>query len=270
VHGRVAASTQNQALCALLFLYQHVLGRPLDRLTGVVRANRPKRLPVVLSRDEVGRVLAGLGGTPRLVGVLLYGTGARVFECLQIRVHDLDFGHREVTIRDGKGFQDRVAPLPRCAEGDLRSHLGRVRELHQRDLARGLGRAPLPDALARKYPTADREWGWQWAFPASGHYTDRRTGVRHRHHLHETAVQKAFRGAAARAGVAKHATPHVMRHAFATHLLEDGYDIRTVQELLGHKDVGTTMVYVHVLNKGGRGVESPADRLGVSQTGRSG
>jgi integron integrase len=263
VNGRVAAGTQNQALCALLFLYDTVLGSPLDRLGGVVRAKRPGRRPVILGRDEVKALLSELGGTPRLVGVLLYGTGMRVSECLQLRVKDIDFAQGEVAVREGKGDKDRVAPLPHVSAAGLRGHLDRVREQHAADLRRGLGRAPLPHALARKYPAADREWGWQWVFPASTHYTDRRTGVRHRHHLHETVVQRAFRDAARSAGLAKHATPHTRRHAFATHLLEDGADIRTVQEPLGHESLETTMVYTHALNRGRQGVTSPADRLGI-------
>ena len=276
VDRAVAASTQNQALAALLFLYDAVLGRPLDRLDGVIRASRPARLPVVLTRDEVGRLLGALGGVPAIVGVLLYGTGMRVFEGLGLRVHDLDFGRHEVLVRDGKGRKDRVAPLPRSLAPRLADHLARVRGQHERDVAAGLGRVPLPDALGRKYPAADREWGWQWVFPAASHYVDRRTGVRHRHHVHETVIQRAFRDAARAAGLLKHATPHTLRHAFATHLLEDGADIRTVQDLLGHALVSTTMIYTHVLNRGGRGVISPADRLdvgarpSVTQQGRSG
>lgn len=256
----VAPSTQNQALSALLFLYTAVLGPPLNRLT-VVRAHRPRRLPVVLHRDEVRSLLSALEGTPQLVGVLLYGTGTRVAECLSLCVMDLNLAGNEVVVRRGKGDKDRVAPFPRAANSDLLTHLDRVRALHAADLAAGLGRAPLPHALAAKYPNADREWRWQWVFPASSHYTDARTGVRHRHHLHETVVQRAFREATRRAGIVKHATPHTMRHCFATHLIEDGADVRTVQELLGHSNLETTMVYTHVLNKGGRGVTSPADRL---------
>jgi integron integrase len=256
----VAASTQNQAMCALLFLYEHILGRPIDQLA-VVRANRPKRLPVILDRAEVRALLAALAGTPRLVGVLLYGTGMRVVEGLQLRVQDVDFLRNEVTVRDGKGGKDRVAPLPVTVKPDLAAHLDEVRVQHAADLGRGLGRVPLPDALARKYPGADRQWAWQWVFPATSHYTDPRTGVRHRHHLHESVIQRAFRDSVRSAGLTKRATPHTLRHAFATHLLEDGADIRTVQELLGHAHVETTMIYTHVLNRGGRGVCSPADRL---------
>jgi integron integrase len=260
VERNVAPSTQNQAMAALLFLYDAVLGRPLDELK-VVRANRTRRLPVVLNREEVRSLLANLEGAPRLIGVLLYGTGMRVLECMQLRVRDLDTVRNEIVVRQGKGDKDRVVPLPVAVKPDLLAHLGRVRSQHETDLEAGSGRVPLPEALARKYPNADREWGWQWVFPATSHYTDRKTGVRHRHHLHESVTQKAFRDAARVAGIAKHATPHTLRHAFATHLLEDGQDIRTVQELLGHNSVETTMIYTHVLNRGGRGVQSPADRL---------
>ncbi len=260
VENNVAASTQNQALCALLFLYQHVLGRPLNELK-VVRANRTRRLPIVLNRNEVRALLANLDGTPRLIGVTLYGTGVRVLECMQLRVRDLDTVRNEIVVRQGKGDKDRVVPLPVALKTDLLAHLERVRAQHAADLEAGTGRVPLPDALARKYPNADRQWGWQWVFPATSHYTDRKTGVRHRHHLHESVIQKAFRTAVAAAGIAKHATPHALRHAFATHLIEDHTDIRTVQELLGHNSVETTMIYTHVLNRGGRGVQSPADKL---------
>ncbi|MFA5892148.1 MAG: integron integrase [Actinomycetota bacterium] len=261
VNGNVAASTQNQALAAILFLYEHVLGRPLDRIDGVVRARRPARLPVVLTRPEVDAVLAELSGTPRLVIMVLYGTGARVTEGLSLRVKDLNFDRGEITVRDGKGQRDRVTMLPRVLEPALDAHLQDVRRQHENDLQRGLGRAPLPGALVRKYPNADREWAWQWVFPATSHYLDVETGIRHRHHLHETVIQKAVRQAAMRARVSRPVTPHAFRHSFATHLLEDGYDIRTVQELLGHRDVRTTMIYTHVLNRGGRGVYSPLDRL---------
>jgi len=257
----VAASTQNQGLAALLFLYEHVLEQPLNRIEGVVRARRPRRLPVVLSREDVAAVLAELDGDPYLVCALLYGSGLRVLEGLRIRVKDLDFERGESTVRDGKGRKDRITMLPAALYEPLQEHLRRVRRQHEEDLRAALGQAPLPDALARKYPNAAREWGWQWVFPASSHYLDPRTGIQHRHHLHESVIQKAVHEAARRAGLAKPATPHTFRHSFATHLLEDGYDIRTVQELLGHKDVRTTMIYTHVLNRGGRGVRSPLDRL---------
>jgi len=266
----VAASTQNQALAAVLFLYQHVLEQPLDRIEGVVRARKPKRLPVVLSRDEVGAILAELDGVPRLVCALLYGAGLRLLEALELRVKDLDFGRGEITVRQGKGQKDRLTMLPGELLQEIQDHLRRSRQQHETDLKSGLGQAPLPDALSRKYPKAGREWVWQWVFPASSHYLDRETGIRHRHHLHESVIQKAVHQAARRAGLAKRVTTHAFRHSFATHLLEDGYDIRTVQELLGHKDVQTTMVYTHVLNRGGRGVRSPLDVLkkAVSSEGR--
>lgn len=260
VRENVAASTQNQALAALLFLYGHVLEQPLDRIDGVVRARKPKRVPVVLAREEVHAVLSLLEGTPRLVCMLLYGTGMRLLEGLSLRVKDLDFHRCEVIVRDGKGARDRVTMLPDLLRAPLQEHLRAVRVQHDRDLGRGLGRVPMPEALARKYPNADREWGWQWVFPAGSHYVDRESGTHHRHHLHESVVQKAVREAVKRADIVKHAGPHTLRHSFATHLLEDGYDIRTVQELLGHKDVRTTQIYTHVLNRGGHGVRSPLDR----------
>jgi integron integrase len=260
VNGHVSASTQNQAFCALLFLYQHVLQVPLEQIHGVIRANRPRRLPAVLSREEVRLVFSFLDGVPLLVCSLLYGAGLRLFEGLSLRVKDIDFVRQEVLVRDGKGQKDRVTMLPAAVRPPLLAHLDQVQRWHEHDLSRGLGRAPLPDALARKYPAADREWGWQWVFPASSHYVDRRTGVRHRYHVHESVIQRAVKEAVRRAGLAKPASCHTFRHCFATHLLEDGYDIRTVQELLGHKDVGTTMIYTHVLNRGGKGVCSPLDR----------
>ena len=198
--------------------------------------------------------------------MLLYGSGLRLLEALQLRVKDLDFGRGELFVRDGKGKRDRVTMLPKALNESLAEHLGRVFEQHRADLAQGLGRAPLTGALVRKYPTADRDWAWQWVFPATSHYLNRDTGVRHRHHLHETAVQKAVRQAAVTARIGKRVTTHSFRHTFATHLLEDGYDIRTVQELLGHRSVKTTMIYTHVLNRGGRGVSSPLDRMGRAES----
>jgi len=261
VRRNVAPSTQNQALAAILFLYRKVLAQPLERVDGLLRASKGKRLPVVLTRDEVAAVLSRMRGVARLVAMLQYGSGARVTEALSVRVKDLDFARRELVIRDGKGGNDRVTTLPASIHDALREHLGRVRRQHETDLARGLGEAPLPNALARKYGGAAREWAWQWVFPARAHYTDRETGRRHRHHLHESVVQKAVREAALAADLPKRVTTHAFRHSFATHLLEDGYDIRTVQELLGHRDVRTTMIYTHVLNRGGRGVLSPLDKL---------
>jgi integron integrase len=261
VRERVSASTQNQALCALVFLYTRVLGKEMGLVEGIERAKLPKRLPVVLSRDEVRAVLDDMDGAPRLVCRMLYGGGFRLLECLSLRVKDVDFERNEVTIRDGKGAKDRATMLPASCRDELRAHLVTVQRLHQEDRARGLGRAPLPHDLAAKYPNADREWAWQYVFPASSWYTDAHTGLQHRHHLHETVVQKAMGEAVRRSRIHKPATPHTLRHSFATHLLDSGYDIRTVQELLGHSDVNTTMIYTHVLNKGPRAVRSPADAL---------
>jgi integron integrase len=267
--GRVGVSTQNQALAALLFLYRDVLHTPLEgQLEGVVAAKRSVRLPVVLTRDELRRVLEGLDGTPRLVCLLLYGSGLRLLEALRLRVKDVDLETGELLVRGGKGDKDRVTVLSSTAATALRPHFVRVRRLHARDLARDLarglgrvGRVELPGALERKAPSIGTDWGWQWVFPAAKLYADAATRERRRHHLHETAVQRAMRAAVLRSGIAKRATCHTLRHCFATHLLEDGYDIRTVQELLGHADVRTTMIYTHVLNRGGRGVRSPIDRL---------
>jgi integron integrase len=261
VEGQVAASTQNQALNALLFFFEHGLGRAAGELRGVVRAKRPERLPVVLSREEVRRILSRMSGAPRLMAAILYGSGLRLLECCRLRVKDLDFDQNQLVVRSGKGGKDRLTPLPVSLREPLSAHLVKVKAIHDDDLARGLGRVELPDALARKYPNADRDWGWQWVFPASSHYTDRESGERRRHHQHESVLQKAFKEARLAARVAKPAGCHTLRHSFATHLMEDGYDIRTVQELLGHADVSTTMIYTHVLNRGGRGVRSPADRL---------
>ncbi len=262
VEGHVAASTQNQALAALLFLYQEVLDMRVPWLECLVRARRPARLPVVLSREEVRRLLAGVQGTPNLVCRLLYGTGMRLLEGLRLRVKDVDFERNEILVRDGKGGKDRHTVLPASLRAPLEGHLAGVRGLHDADLAAGAGSVRLPGALAVKYPNAPREWPWQWVFPATRVWRDDATGALMRHHLHESAVQKAVRAAAVQAGLSKPVGCHTLRHSFATHLLEDGYDIRTIQELLGHKDVSTTMIYTHVLNKvGGRGVRSPVDGL---------
>ena len=257
----VSPSTQNQALNAILFLYREVLRKEIGYVDGVVRAKRPRRLPVVLTRQEVKSVLRGLDNFDWLVVMLLYGAGLRLMECLQLRVKDIDFTTNQIVIRAGKGDKDRYTVLPTAMRESLSKHLDVIKRQHQLDLEHGLGRVALPNALDRKYPNAGKEWGWQWVFPATGHYTDLATGEKRRHHLHESAVQKAVKQAVLRAGLSKPATPHTFRHSFATHLLEDGYDIRTVQELLGHRDVSTTMIYTHVLNRGGRGVNSPADRL---------
>jgi integron integrase len=261
LRGRVAASTQNQALSALLFLYRVILRRELEDLDATVRASTPRRLPVVLDRDEVRSVLDRLHGTPQLMATLLYGSGLRLMECLRLRVRDIDLPRRQITVRRGKGGKDRPAILPRTLEQPLRQHLMRVRARHGRDLAKGEGRVRLPHALARKLPNAAREWGWQWVFPAARIANDPRTGLRHRHHLHPSVLQRAVRRAGVESACAKPVTCHVLRHSFATHLLEDGADIRTVQELLGHRDVSTTMIYTHVLNRGPLAVASPADRL---------
>jgi integron integrase len=261
VERRVSASTQNQALAALLFLYDQVLGEPLSLVDGVVRSKRPARLPVVLTREEVDRVLNVLSGTPALVTRLSYGSGLRLMEALRIRVKDLDLARGELIVRGGKGGKDRVTMLSRSVTGPLQAHLIHVRAQHERDVAAGAGFVELPDALARKYRMAAREWRWQWVFPAMRSYVDRSTGERRRHHLHETVMQRAVGAGVRRAGITKRATCHSFRHSFATHLLEAGYDIRTVQELLGHGDVRTTMIYTHVLNRGARGVRSPADGL---------
>jgi len=259
--GHVAASTQNQALAALLFLYREVLSIDLPWLDGLVHAKTPQRLPVVLSRDEVRLVLGLMDGTPRLMATLLYGAGLRLLECCRLRMKDVDFDRHQITVRRGKGDKDRATMLPSSMRAELAAHLESVRDQHQRDLARDAGWVELPGALARKLPSAGREWPWQWVFPATRHYVERETGQKRRHHLHETVVQHAVRHAVLASGIAKRATCHTFRHSFATHLLEDGSDIRTVQEVLGHKDVATTMIYTHVLNRGPAGVRSPADRL---------
>ena len=259
--ARVSPSTQNQALNGVLFLYREVLRLEIGPLTGVVRAKRRRRLPVVLSRGEVQSLLNQLRGTHRLVAPLLYGAGLRLRECLALRVKDLDFDYRQITLRDTKGRFGRVTMLPAKLEPALRRQLQRVRDQHRRDLARGLGTAPLPDALARKYPDAPSEPGWQFIFPSATRSADRLTGEVHRYHLSPSTVQRAVRRARRAAGIDKPASCHSLRHSFATHLLEDGYDIRTVQELLGHKSVKTTMIYTHVLNRGGRAVRSPLDAL---------
>ncbi|MBI4528653.1 MAG: integron integrase, partial [Deltaproteobacteria bacterium] len=255
--GRVSASTQNQAFNALLFLYKEVLGKGIGLVEGVVRAKRPQRLPVVLTKEEVKKVIDQMNGLPRLMAILLYGGGLRLMECCRLRVKDIDFSRNEIVIRAGKGDKDRHTMLPAAIKESLFKHIEANRCRHQEDIKKGLGRVALPNALERKYPNAGREWAWQWVFPAPNHYTDRVTGERRRHHLHESVLQKAVKEAVLKAGMTKPASPHTFRHCFATHLLEDGYDIRTVQELLGHRDVSTTMVYTHVLNRGGRGVRSP-------------
>ena len=261
VRQDVSASTQNQALSALLFLYRVVLGHELEGLGDAVRARRPERLPVVLSRAEVRAVLAGLSDLQRLVATLLYGGGLRLLEALRLRIKDVDFGRHQLAVREPKGGRDRAVPLPRVAEGPLRRHLVAVRRLHEADLVRGLVGVPLPGRLAEKYPNAPREWAWQWLFPATRTGVESATGRPFRHHFHETAMQRAVKQSAVRAEIAKPVSCHTLRHSFATHLLEDGADIRTVQELLGHRTLRTTMIYTHVLEHGPLGVRSPADRL---------
>ena len=237
------------------------LNRPLESIEISVRAKRPERLPVVLTREEVQRVLSNMKGVAHLVTSLLYGAGLRLSEALELRVKDIDFDRAEIRVRDGKGRKDRVTMLPVRLQAPLSKHFGRVRHLHEKDLVKGAGRVSLPDALAKKYPNADREWAWQWVFPASSRYVDQELGIERRHHLHETVVQREMKQAVRKAAISKPASCHTLRHSFATHLLDAGYDIRTVQELLGHKDVRTTMIYTHVLNKGARAVRSPADQL---------
>lgn len=261
VGRNVSGSTQNQALAALLFLYKQVLGVSLPWLDDIVRAKKPKHLPVVLTRDEVARVLDELSGVQRLVANLLYGAGLRLLEALRLRVKDIDFARGEVLVRDGKGQKDRVTMLPQRLIVPLQEHLQKVAVLHRSDLAEGFGRANLPFALARKYPNAAAEWGWQFVFPSGNRSQDPRSKGIFRHHVHEKTIQRAVREAVRRTGLIKPATPHTFRHSFATHLLEAGQDIRTVQELLGHADVKTTQIYTHVLNRGALGVLSPLDRI---------
>src|SRR5712691_5801840 len=253
VEGNVAASTQNQALSALLFLYRDVLEQDLPWLDDVVRAKRPVRLPVVLTREEVRTLLIHMRGVPRLMAILLYGAGLRLLECARLRVKDVDFARNQLTVRGGKGDKDRMTMLPAVVKTELTRHLELAKQQHEADLRHGAGWVELPSALSRKYPNAGREWPWQWVFPATRIYVERATGQRRRHHLHESVLQ--------RAAIPKRATCHTFRHSFATHLLEDGHDIRIVQELLGHRDVTTTMIYTHVLNRGPAGVRSPADRM---------
>ncbi len=261
VEGRVSASTQNQALSALLFLFREVLGSDLPWLNGMVRAKQPRRLPVVLSRQEVRAVLGAMKGTPRLMATLLYGSGLRLLEAARLRVKDVDLGREQILVRSGKGDRDRRTLLPRAAKADLRGQIEAVRALHERDCARGAGWVEVPDGLDRKYPNAGREIAWQWLFPATRCYRHGESGQVRRHHLHESVLQRAVKDALREACITKRASCHAFRHSFATHLLEDGYDIRTLQELLGHKDLNTTMIYTHVLDRGVAGVRSPMDSL---------
>jgi integron integrase len=261
VKEKVSASTQNQALSALLFLYRHVIGHEVGDLGDVIRARKPKRLPVVMTREEVKAVLANLTGDKWLMASLMYGAGLRLMECLRLRVQDIDFARNEIHVRDGKGAKDRITMLPESLKAALKDHLKRVKAIHDRDVADGWGRVQMPSALDRKCPNAPKDWRRQWVFPQENRWTNTQTKEQGRHHIDESLIQKAVRDALAKAGLTKRATCHTFRHSFATHLLEGGYDIRTVQELLGHNDVKTTMIYTHVLNRGPSGVRSPVDGL---------
>lgn len=261
VNRNVSPSTQNQALSALLFLYKSVLNIDLPWLNNVQRAKRPKRLPVVFTRDEIRSILCQFEGTRWLIVMLLYGTGMRLMECLRLRVKDIDFGYRQIVVRDGKGAKDRVTLLPETLIEPLKTHFVKIRDMHETDLKNGYGTVYMPDALSRKYPNAYRSWAWQYVFPSSKLSRDPRSGEVRRHHVDESAIQKMLKRAIQNAGIVKPGSTHTLRHSFATHLLEDGYDLRTVQELLGHKDVKTTQIYTHVLNRGAGGVRSPLDRI---------
>jgi integron integrase len=260
VAGKVAASTQNLAKSSILFLYREVLEIQLPWLENVTQAKAPKRLPVVLTVSEVQSVLSHLSGTHALIASLLYGGGMRLMEAVRLRVKDVDFARHEILVREGKGFKDRVTMLPEAVVAPLKAHLAKVKALHDEDIAQGYGEVYLPFALDKKYPKAGRDWGWQYCFPSKNLSVDPRSGKTRRHHVDEKGIQRAVKQAVRDAGLVKPATPHTLRHSFATHLLQNGYDIRTVQELLGHSDVSTTMIYTHVLNKGGKGVVSPLDR----------
>jgi integron integrase len=261
VKHKVSASTQNQALSALLFLYRHVIGREIGDLGEVIRARQPKRVPVVMTREEVKLVLDNLSGDKWLAASLMYGSGMRLMECLRLRVQDIDFSKAEILVRNGKGAKDRITMLPDSLKISLQSHLERVKATHDHDLNDGWGRVEMPAALDRKYANASKEWRWQWVFPQVNRWREPKTGLQGRHHMDESLVQKAVREAVIKAFLVKRVTCHTFRHSFATHLLESGYDIRTVQELLGHEDVKTTMIYTHVLNRGPAGVRSPFDGL---------
>lgn len=257
----VSVSTQNQALCAVLFLYREVLDEPLPWLNEIIRATRPARLPVVMTPDEVRTVLQRLNGAPQTVAMLLYGAGLRLLEALQLRVKDLDFNRGQIMVRDPKGRRDRITMLPAGAVEALKKQFGHAKALHAHDLQEGFGAVWMPDALARKLIGAERDWGWQWVFPASSRWKNEKTGEERRHHLHATVIQRAVRAVVKNSELSKRITCHTFRHSFATHLLERGHDIRTVQELLGHRDVSTTMIYTHVLRLGAKGVRSPLDPL---------
>ena len=259
VERHVATSTQNQALSAILFLYKYVLKKEVDMPPSLVRPGRPKRLPTVLAHAEVGRIISQMQGVTKTMTKLLFGSGLRLMECMRLRVKDIDFDHRQIIIRDGKGENDRSTVLPESIIAELKLHLDDVKALHEKDLREGYGETYLPYALGVKYPNAGREWAWQYVFPASQRTTDPQSGIIRRHHLDESVLQRAVRDAVQRAKIGKPVSPHTFRHSFATHLLQNGYDIRTVQELLGHKDVKTTMIYTHVLQRGAMSVKSPLD-----------
>jgi len=261
VEGKVSASTQNQALSAVLFLYRHVLNREIGELGDVIRAKQPRHLPVVMTRDEVKTVMSNLHGEKRVIAMLLYGSGLRLMECLRLRVQDIDFDLNQVSVRDGKGGKDRVTMLPQSVKPILEDHLRKVKSIHDKDLRDGWGSVEMPFALDRKFRNASRAWKWQWVFPQERRWRNRMTREEGRHHMDESLVQRAVKEAVIKAGLTKPASCHTFRHSFATHLLESGYDIRTVQELLGHSDVKTTMVYTHVLNRGPSGIRSPMDIL---------
>ena len=257
--GNVGVSTQKQALNAIVFLYKLVLKLPFGVIEHLEKPKRPRRQPLVLTKEEATRIISAMEGTHQLMAKLLFGTGLRLLECLRLRVKDIDFAQNQIVVRHGKGDKDRITMLPQSLKPVIEEHLRRVKILHEGDLKAGFGRVYLPDALERKYPHADQQWGWQWVFPAKTLGVDPRSGERRRHHVHENSLQKAVHAAVRRSGLHKPASCHTLRHSFATHLLQSGYDIRTVQELLGHRDVSTTMIYTHVLNQGGLGVRSPID-----------
>jgi integron integrase len=261
VNKKVASSTQNQALCALVFLYREVLKKDLGQFDNLIRARKPQKLPVVFTREEVKAILLQLDGVLWIMGQLLYGSGLRLMECIRLRVKDFDFGYKQIVVRDGKGHKDRITMLPEIIIEPLQRHLLKVKNLHESDLEAGFGAVYLPYALERKFKNADRSWSWQYVFPATRRSVDPRSGIERRHHISECVLQRAVKNAIRNSRITKAGSCHSLRHSFATHLLEAGYDIRTVQELLGHKDVSTTMIYTHVLNKGGKGVLSPGDML---------
>jgi integron integrase len=261
VQRKVAGSTQNQALCALVFLYKEVIKKDIGQLDDIIRAKRPSKLPIVFTCEEVLAILIQLDGQQWIMGQLLYGAGLRLMECLRLRVKDVDFGYKQIVVRDGKGHKDRITMLPEIIIDPLQRHLLKVKQIHQKDLRAGFGMVYLPCALERKYHNTNRNWGWQYVFPSNRRSIDPRSGIERRHHSSETVLHRTFKKAVRNSGIVKPGSCHSLRHSFATHLLEAGYDIRTVQELLGHKDVTTTMIYTHVLNRGGKGVKSPGDTL---------